>query len=264
MPSSPKQSHNDTSCPGQRQVVQEPGPFGEQSIPDSTVVGWSFATEEGRVTEYTLTHVFHKPDEQPYFAFSEDGSMRSGHPSTWRRYSDSALVDGVGEKRSQIVRSDGWSMVDPDEWAREMADLPAESAIEEDLHGCSASGKISPAGSESKEDPEGAGTESISPAVADSKEIERPRAPSPLVVHSSWAKSPVQKPAEKDKKKDEDDAKFFESLLSKKKREDHDRTFFRSLLAKTSPWVGVESSMAHPLVFDPNSRWDMLPHKILT
>ncbi|KAL5409589.1 hypothetical protein PMIN04_010977 [Paraphaeosphaeria minitans] len=242
----PEGGYYGKSYPVQRLLMREPGPGGEESTCDSTFVGWSYTTVDGKVTEYTSSRIFHKDGEQPTFAIEKEEKMtvyrgkgkgKAEHPSLWRRFSDSALVEGVGGMDYKIVRSGGWSMVDPDEWAIE--EMPQQTNVEpESPSEDSASKESLSEGSESKEDNE-------------------PQHRRPLVVSSSSKESLLQKSADAD-------TEVLESLLSKQRREEHAEKFFKSLLAKGKPWLGAKSSLAHPIVFDPNVPWEMLPYKAFT
>ncbi|OAG06706.1 uncharacterized protein CC84DRAFT_1215741 [Paraphaeosphaeria sporulosa] len=241
--SNPNRGYYGKSYPGQRFFVQEPGPFGEKSTRGGTLMGWSFITTHGgKVTGYTSSYVFHKDGKQPNFAI-EDGEMavyngkrkgkESENPSSWRRLSDSRLVESVAQMRKKTLKADGWTMIAPHEWAIE--EMPRKMSVA----------------------PESPSEGSASKETSESKGDRKPQYQSAPIVSSSSKESLLQRSAD-------EDTELFESLFSKKRRKEHAEKFFMSLLAKGQPWLGARSSLAHPIVFDPNVPWEMLPYKAFT
>lgn len=253
-------SYNGTAYPGQRLFVQEPTPGGEKSTRDSTVMGWSYTTVKGKVTEYTSSRLFHKDGKQPNIIIEKDlmtvikgkGKGKGNEmefPSPWRRFSASARLEGneeIDEEEEEVVISSGWSMVDPDDWL--MEELPRQT--NEEIAAIPWRSYRSSGGSASQEGLSEASASKESPSEG-----------------SASKQTPSQSSAAKDKE-------FFESLLSKENREEKDTKFFKSLLAKSGASKGNQpagwnrheavSSLAHPLVFDPRAPQDALPYKAFT
>ncbi|KAF2438709.1 hypothetical protein P171DRAFT_525834 [Karstenula rhodostoma CBS 690.94] len=182
---------------------------------DRTNIGLSYTIFKDRVIKRTTSFVFHKDGEQPKI---EDGKVQekdNGSPSIWRRYSDSALCKGGGE---MVVKSFGWPMVDPDDWALE--EMPRQT--KEEVAAMPWRSYYSSEGSASSYSAE----------------------------DSASKKSPSQRLTKKDEE-------FFESLLVK-------GGMSRGKVPAKGHRLEAKSSLAHPLVFNPEDPQDSFPYEVFT